>query len=142
MKKVYICSPLGGDVAGNIERAKIYALYAFECGAAPVVPHFYALILNDNEAPQRELGLKAGKTLLWFCDEVWAFGDVLSSGMKEEIRMAKHLGIKVRYFDRRKKILGGIEFYEKKKIIQNPVNHAADRRADVRFVSDGKCRGR
>lgn len=28
MKKVYICSPLGGDVAGNLQRAKQYAKYA------------------------------------------------------------------------------------------------------------------
>ena len=26
MKKVYICSPLGGDVSANLERAKQYAL--------------------------------------------------------------------------------------------------------------------
>ena len=32
MKKVYICSPLGGDVSDNLERAKQYARYVFSCG--------------------------------------------------------------------------------------------------------------
>lgn len=39
MKKVYICAPLGGNVAENIERAKRYSEYALRCGAAPVEPH-------------------------------------------------------------------------------------------------------
>lgn len=115
LKKVYICAPLGGDVIGNINRAKEYARFAFECGTAPVVPHFYALILNDAEPAHRELGLRAGKTLLWFCDEVWVFGNILSSGMKDEIRLAKQLNIRIRYFDRKNKIFGGTLVYEKKK---------------------------
>ena len=41
MINVYICSPLRGDIAANLEKAKRYAKYAFECGAAPVVPHFF-----------------------------------------------------------------------------------------------------
>ena len=70
MKKIYVCSPLGGDILGNIEKAKEYAKYVFECGATPVVPHFYALILNDNNPAEREIGLRAGKELLYFCDEM------------------------------------------------------------------------
>ena len=115
MKKVYICAPLGGDAPNNIERAKEYAGYALKCGTAPVVPHFYALILNDAEPAQRELGLKAGQTLLWFCDEVWAFGEILSPGMKAEIKLARQLNIRVRSFGRKQNLSGGTEFYEKKK---------------------------
>ena len=75
MKKVYICSPLGDDVAGNLQRAKQYAKYALLCGTAPVVPHFYALCLNDENPKEREIGLAAGLSLLWFCDELWVFGN-------------------------------------------------------------------
>lgn len=72
MKKVYICSPLGGDITANFEKAKRYAEYALKvCGTAPVVPHFYTLLLDDANPKERELGLKAGKDLLWFCDELW-----------------------------------------------------------------------
>lgn len=43
MKKVYICSPLGGNVSENLERVKRYTRYALMCGTAPIVPHFSAL---------------------------------------------------------------------------------------------------
>lgn len=49
MHRAYICSPLGGNVSANIENAKRYARYALECGMAPFIPHFYALILDDNK---------------------------------------------------------------------------------------------
>lgn len=97
MKKVYICSPLGGDVAGNLQRAKQYAKYALLCGTAPVVPHFYALCLNDDNPKEREIGLAAGLSLLWFCDELWVFGDRVSHGMEKEINFAKNLNIRTCY---------------------------------------------
>ena len=31
MKKVYICAPLGGDIQGNLEKAKRYTEYALKC---------------------------------------------------------------------------------------------------------------
>ena len=115
MKKVYLCAPLGGDVAGNIERAKEYAHYVLKCGAAPVVPHFYALILDDNDPQQRQLGLRAGQALLWGCDEIWVFGGHVTPGMKDEISLATALRIKTQYFKYRKKLFGGTQLYETKK---------------------------
>jgi hypothetical protein len=115
MKTVFICAPLGGDVPGNLERAKEYAKFALESGAAPVVPHFFALLLDDNDSKQRELGMKAGQALLWFCDEVWVFGDTASDGMAAEIALAKQLNISIRRFSRKYKQTGGFQFYEKKK---------------------------
>ena len=56
-KKVYICAPLGGDVQGDLEKAKRFAKYALECGTAPVVPHFYALCLNDDTPSEREIAV-------------------------------------------------------------------------------------
>ena len=94
---MYICSPLGGDVSANLERAKQYARYVFSCGAAPVVPHFYALVLEDGNPEERQLGMQAGRSLLWLCDELWIFGDHVSAGMREEIRFCKSLNIPVRY---------------------------------------------
>ena len=73
MKKVYICSPLGGDIKGNLEKVKRYTRYALMCGTAPVVPHFYALCLDDNIEKEREIGIVAGLGMLWFCDELWVF---------------------------------------------------------------------
>lgn len=99
MKKIYVCSPLGGDISGNIDRVKEYAKYVLECGTAPVVPHFYALILDDNQPAERELGLCAGKALLQRCDEIWVFGDEISEGMAQEIELAKQISVAERYFD-------------------------------------------
>lgn len=95
-KKVYICSPLGGNVQENLKKVKQYARYALLCGTAPVVPHFYVLCLNDNIPKEREIGMAAGLSLLWFCDEMWIFGDEVSEGMKAELQFCKSLNIPVR----------------------------------------------
>lgn len=94
-KKVYICAPLGGDVQGNIERVKRYARYALLCGMAPVVPHFYALCLDDNDPRERQLGLDAGMSILWFCDELWVCGDRISKGMQAEIEFCRIMHIPI-----------------------------------------------
>lgn len=42
------------------------------------------------------MGMAAGLSLLWFCDEVWVFGDQTTDGMRAEIRLAHNLNIKVK----------------------------------------------
>lgn len=96
MKRVYICSPLGGNIEENLKRVKEYARYALKCGTAPVVPHFYALCLDDNNPKEREIGRAAGLSLLWFCDEMWIFGDKVTEGMKDEIQFCINLNIHIR----------------------------------------------
>lgn len=109
MKKIYVCAPLGGNVPENLEKAKIYAEYALRCGAAPVAPHFYALCLNEHDPKERELGMSAGRSLLWFCDELWIFGDRITKGMRQEIDFCRLLNIKTRAVKDSdiKKVLGG-----------------------------------
>lgn len=97
MKKVYICSPLGGDVSANLKKAEEYAKYALCCGTAPVVPHFYALCLDDNNPKEREIGMAAGLNLLFFCDELWVFGDKITQGMQSEIDFCRNLNVRIRY---------------------------------------------
>ena len=108
-KKVYICSPLGGNVKENIQKVILYTRYALKCGTAPVVPHFYALCLDDYNLEERNIGLSAGKSLLWFCDELWVFGDDITEGMKSEIEFFKTLKLRIRYIKNSeiKKKLGG-----------------------------------
>lgn len=109
MKKVYICAPLGGNVAENLEKVKTYAKYALMCGTAPVVPHFYALCLDDNNQTEREIGLAAGLSLLWFCDEMWIFGDEVTEGMRGEIQFCQNLNIKMKNISDKeiRKVIGG-----------------------------------
>lgn len=97
MKRVYICSPLKGNISKNIENVKRYAKYVLESGMAPVIPHFYAIILNDENDDERELGMQAGISLLFGSDCLWVFGDKISEGMKKEIKFAKSLEMKIRY---------------------------------------------
>jgi hypothetical protein len=96
MKRVYICSPLSGNIDANLKQAKRYMLYALRCGTAPVVPHFYALALDDRKQADRQLGRNAGLSLLWMCDELWVFGDVVSEGMQVEINFCQTMRIKIR----------------------------------------------
>ena len=115
MKKVYICAPLAGDVEKNLERVKRYTRYALMCGTAPVVPHFYALCLDDNNQEERDIGLAAGLGMLWFCDELWVFGQKITEGMKSELQFCKHLNIKTRFVSEKeiRKMIGG-KAYEQK----------------------------
>lgn len=109
MKKVYICAPLGGDVKGNLEKVKRYTRYALLCGTAPVVPHFFALCLDDHNQKEREIGMAAGLGMLWFCDELWVFGDDITEGMQAEINFCKNLNIRTRTITEKdiRKTIGG-----------------------------------
>lgn len=109
MKKVYICAPLGGNVPDNLEQVRRYTKYALLCGTAPVVPHFYAECLDDSKTKEREIGMAAGLSLLWFCDELWIFGDEITSGMEGEIRFCKNLNIPTRKIREKEivKLIGG-----------------------------------
>ena len=109
MKKVYVCAPIGGNIEENLKKVKTYTEYALRCGTAPVVPHFYALCLDDNDPKDREIGLAAGLSLLWFCDELWLFGDTVTEGMRAELQFCKNLNIRVRKITENEiqKVIGG-----------------------------------
>ena len=109
MRKVYVCAPLGGNIEENLKKVKTYTEYALRCGTAPVVPHFYAECLDDNDPKDREIGLAAGLSLLWFCDELWLFGDTVTDGMSAELKFCKNLNIRVRKITEKEiqKAIGG-----------------------------------
>ena len=109
MRKVYICAPLGGDVAENLRKVRRYTKYALLCGTAPVVPHFYAECLDDQNPKERETGMAAGLSLLWFCDELWLFGDEITEGMAAELQFCKNLNVKTRKVREEEinKVIGG-----------------------------------
>lgn len=60
--------------------------------------------------------MNAGQSLLWFCDEMWVFGDVISKGMQKEIDFCRIMNIRIRYIteDMIRKKLGG-KLYENEK---------------------------
>ena len=48
-------------------------------------------------------------SLLWLCDEVWAFGDVITDGMRAELKFGKNLNIRIRKITEKEiqKVIGG-----------------------------------
>lgn len=96
---VYIASPYRGDVKTNTENAKRYSLFAVMQGKVPFCPHIYfTQFLDDNVEVERKIGLNLALHILRRCREVWVFGDTVSEGMRNEIRIAKKRRIPVRYF--------------------------------------------
>lgn len=97
-KIVYICSPLRGDLAGNIVKANYYSRFAYEQGCIPLAPHaIFTQFLDDDNPNERKSGMAMGLRLLDRCDELWAFGPNISDGMKKEIEHARRKGISIRY---------------------------------------------
>lgn len=100
MDKIYICSPLRGDIEKNMQRARNYCRYILlKENVIPVCPHIYfTQFLDDNKEIERKLGTDLGKALLTGCKEIWVFDENgISQGMKEEIEIAEHLNIPVIY---------------------------------------------
>lgn len=101
MKLIYVCSPLRGDVEGNVEKAKGYCKKVIEEGHIPIAPHVaYQGILNDDIPKERRKALKIGLEILKKCDEVWVFGHFISEGMKGEVEAARQIGMPVRYWEK------------------------------------------
>ncbi|WP_154466078.1 DUF7768 domain-containing protein [Eisenbergiella porci] len=77
MRLVYISSPLRGDMERNIQRARDYCAYAASCGVIPLAPHTIFTQYLD--------------------DDLWVVGSTISSGMQEEIELAKKLYMPIFY---------------------------------------------
>jgi hypothetical protein len=99
---VYIASPFTGDTERNIRKAQGYCRLAVSKGYIPLAPHLlYPQFMEDKDWQERELGLRFALILLGKCDELWVFGDRISSGMAREITKAKKRSMPIRYFNTR-----------------------------------------
>lgn len=99
-KRVYICSPLRGNVEHNQDKARIYCRFAFESGYVPICPHiYYPQFLDDDDKNERAAGMRYGLEVMWQARELWVFGERITEGMRAEIELAKDLKIHVKYFD-------------------------------------------
>jgi hypothetical protein len=97
---VYVASPYAGDVEANVSRARECCAFAVRRGCIPLAPHLhYPQFMDDGKQDERELALFFALVLLGKCDELWAFGDVVSKGMRGEIDKANRRGIPIRYFN-------------------------------------------
>lgn len=104
MKLIYVCSPLKSNNVSsynnNIKSAIRYCRYVSAKGHIPFPPHLYfTTFLDDSIASERKVGMDMGLDMLRKCDELWAFGETISEGMRAEILLATRLNIPIRMFD-------------------------------------------
>lgn len=88
-KTIYVCSPLAGEIQANIAKAREYSKFVAEQGGTPIAPHITE-IFDDLIPSEREMGLAMGIDYLHKADEIWVFGDRISSGMAAEIEIAQN----------------------------------------------------
>jgi hypothetical protein len=99
---VYIASPFAGDTDGNANKARDYCRFAVKRGFIPLAPHLlFPQFMDEADLEQRRLGLSFALNLLRKCDELWVFGETVSSGMSREIAQARTQGIPIRFFNSR-----------------------------------------
>ena len=99
-KKIFVCSPYRGDTEQNTKNARNYCLRVIGEGHLPFAPHLiYPQFLDDDIESQRNAGIEAGKAFMLDCDEVWVFGDKITSGMRHEISFAMENDIKVVFLE-------------------------------------------
>ena len=96
MKKlIFVCSPFQNQTH-NLERAKMCCKHVLTNGHVPIASHlFYPQILDDANDAERRVGLDCSLKLLSKCDELWIFGEVVTDGMREEIKYAMENGIPI-----------------------------------------------
>lgn len=99
---VYICSPYRAKKKQQFEKqlnyTKVRARLEVLDGNEVIVPHlYYPLFLDDNEEIERKRGMESAIKLMSVCDYILVckrYG--ISSGMKEEIRVATEKGISIK----------------------------------------------
>lgn len=95
---IYICSPYTqGILTENVKNAREYSRRVVEEGNIPITPHIYFPQFVD-EATERDKAMEMNKKLLSLCDKIYVYiRNGISSGMAQEIKWAKELGVEVIY---------------------------------------------
>ena len=97
-KTIFIAHPIGGGVEGKVEHVLEICERIHLKTIIPVAPYLVSLqYLKDEVVEDRQLGVEANLECFQrgYIDELWLFGDKISSGMKEEIRLARELNIPI-----------------------------------------------
>jgi len=100
-KLIFVSSPYSDDPDEGTKMARRYCRIVTDQGHIPFAPHLiYTQFLDDSNENERKIGIAAGLAFLGKCDELWAFGENMSRGMKLEINEAIRLGLPVLYLDK------------------------------------------
>ncbi len=103
MRVIYMAHPLGGDVLGNLARAKEWYRWCYSLGldAVFLTPWMQTLELlaeDDADPATRSRAMDRNVAVLRKCDELWLCGLTMSRGMQIEANAARESGVKVRDF--------------------------------------------
>ena len=97
MKIVYIAHPISGAVEANKIRISEIGRELFLQGEViPFCPYFFTLsCLDDNHPRSREIGMRSNEELFKrkAFDQLWLYGDRVTTGMKREVALAEKYGI-------------------------------------------------
>lgn len=96
----YICHTIGGDVEGNLKKidAIVRQINLEEPDVVPFVPYYADIkAMNDAIPLERDRGMRNDAEFFkrHTMDEVRVYGDRISAGVANEIRMAQEEGIPV-----------------------------------------------
>lgn len=73
--------------------------FAVAQGKLPMAPHaYFTRFLDDDNLEERAEGIRLGKDWLLDSEELWVMGETISAGMKNEIKLARQVGIPIWYF--------------------------------------------
>lgn len=91
-KKIYLSAPLSaGNLKNHIGRFLRYAGYTMKEGVIPVAVHFYVFGETDDLQADSaaKISFEERFSLIWFCDEMWVFGPVITQDMEREIEFCE-----------------------------------------------------
>lgn len=99
MKKIYVSH---SNTDKKAERQDVTAVckYVRDCGYLPIAPCIYLPIILGDENLERGFCKTAKLSLLTSCDELWYFGDSITTEITDEICHAMEKGKRVRYITR------------------------------------------
>jgi hypothetical protein len=97
---VFVGHPIGGNVTQNVQlvEEECGRIFKYRPGVQPVAPYLLALkFLDDNKPLDRLRGVSYNREYFEarFVDELWLFGNRISTGMWEEVEWARMYGIPV-----------------------------------------------
>lgn len=100
MKIAYIAHPISGDIEANLEKIRLISrqINLEELDVVPFAPYWLDChALDDDVDAERYRGIRNDIELMrrGFIDEVRLYGDKISRGMREEVLLARELGITV-----------------------------------------------
>ena len=108
-RKIYVCAPLGEELKKELEDAAKYYEFTLQSECVPVGPHALSKMLGCKNKAEIKQMRQAGMSLIWFCDEIWVFGEQVTESMQEEICFGRNMKIRMRKIRDKdiKKVLGG-----------------------------------